>query len=815
MDTERNLNQEDSGNDFNIGLLFHHFMQNWKLFLVSVIVCLLFAAFYLYNATKTYQVSAKILLQDTQKGSFASQMDMLADFGYQGGNSNVENEIEVINSMSVVRGAVLDAGLYISYSRPKLFGVAPIYKGASPVTAMIQAKDLEGLRSSLRIELSTVNDSTYAVSYSYQNPVEGIEIESDEEVIEAFPYLLLTEKGNVLLTKEEGFDKIFDVNITITPLNSATASYKASLGIAPISKTASVAIVATKTAVPGNGIDFITALMESYNNVTNEDKRQVARDTEDFIKQRIAVINGELTEKEKRIANYKKDHQFISPEIDAPQALKNKEGYVKKMEEMEVVMENSKFLNAYVNNPKNDLQSIPSTMGLINDASLSNLIVRYNAEVAVRNQLLLTATAENPALKLQTETVRALQGDIREALAAFDKSLVAQYEVLKKLANEYTSRLKMSPDMERSLIEISRERDIKSQLYTMLLQKYEENALQLAVTANNLRCIDPAMCSSVPVAPRKNMILLAALFMGILLPALYIYIKEMFRTKVASIPEVQSLTALPIVAAVPAKHGLEGRSSSIVVRANSNDIMAEAFRTLRTNLQFVMKKTTGNVIMFTSTVSGEGKTFVSSNFAVSAAMLGKKVLLMGADIRRPRLAEVFNINSKAEGITSYLCAEESEVAMLDKLIIPSTEVHNLYLLPAGIVPPNPAELLAKSNLDVAINYLSKKFDYVIMDTAPIGLVTDSLILSRVVDAVVYVSRIDYTEKAAFDYLNNVVKEGKLQNVSVVVNGDEFDKRKRTYGYVSKGGYYSSTYSYYGYSYSSDAENLRKKKKSFK
>lgn len=805
MDVERNLNNEESGNEFNIGLLLHHFLLNWKLFAVSVAVCLFVALFYVYNATKIYQVSAKILLQDADKGSFASQMDFLSDFGYQGANSNVENEIEVINSMSVVSGAVANAGLYISYSCPKFIGEAPIYKAASPVNATIQAKDLENLRASLQLELNVANDTMYTVSYKYENELEGLDIESEEELIEVFPYLLQTEKGNILLTKQEGFEELFDVNISIAPLKSTAAAYQGSLGIAPISKTASVAIVATNTAVPGDGIDFISALIESYNNVTNEDKRQVARDTELFIKQRIDVINGELTEKEKKLANYKQNNQLLAPEIDAPQVLRNKEEYVKKMEEMEVVMENSKFLNAYVNNPKNDLQSIPSTMGLINDPSLSNLIVRYNSEVSVRNQLLLTATVENPALKSQTETVRALQGDIREALAAFDKSLEAQYEVLKKLADEYTSRLKMSPEMERSLVEISRERDIKSQLYVMLLQKYEENALQLAVTANNLRCIDPAMCSMVPVAPRKNIILLAAIFIGVLLPSLYIYIKELLRTKIATIEEVQAQTTLPIVATIPVKHGLAGRSSSIVVRPNSNDVMAEAFRTLRTNLQFVMKKTSGNVIMFTSTVSGEGKTFVSSNFAVSAAMLGKKVLMMGVDIRRPRLAEVFNIDPKAEGITSYLCADENEVTMLDKLILPSTEVHNLYLLPAGIVPPNPAELLSKSNLDIALNYLSKKFDYVIMDTAPVGLVSDSLILSRVADAVVYVSRIDYTERSSFEFLNGVVKDGKLENVSVVVNGDDLEKRKRTYGYTSNG--YS-----YGYSYSSDTDSPSRKKK---
>ena len=808
MDLERNVNQEENSNEFNLGLILHHFMLNWKLFAVSVVVCLCVAVFYIYNSAKVYQVSAKILVQDDEKGSFASQLDFLSDFGYQSSTSNVENEIEVINSFSVVRDAVLDAGLYVSYSRPKLIGATPIYKMGSPVNAVIKESDLENLKTSLYISLEVNDDSLYSVSYAYENINEGLEIETEPEVIPSFPYLLQTVKGDVLLTRNENVEEVSDVNIRISPLVSAAASYKSLLNISPVSKTASVAYVLTNTTVPANGIDFIDALIVSYNNVTNESKRQVSQDTKDFIQQRIEVISGELSEKEKNLANYKKSNQLLSPEIDAPQVLKNKDEYVKKMEAMELVMENSKFLIAFVNNPKNDLQMIPSTMGLTSDPSLSTLITKYNAEVVLRNQLLLTATAENPALTLQTETVRNLQNDIREALKAYDSSLAAQYETLKKITNEYTSRLRMSPDMERSLIEITRERDIKSQLYVMLLQKYEETALTLAVTANNLRCIDPAMCSAMPIAPRKNMVFAVALVVGLLIPSAFVYIRELLRTKIANPVEVQELTTLPLVATVPIAASVTGRNKAIVVRANHNDIMAEAFRTLRTNLQFLMNKTEGRVIMFTSTTSGEGKTFVSANFAVSVAVLGKKVLLMGVDIRRPRLAEVFNVNSKAEGLTSYLSANEKDVAMLDDFIIPSTEVQNLYLLPAGIVPPNPAELLSRPNIEVALDYLSKKFDYVIMDTAPVGLVTDSLILSRVADAVVYVSRIDYTDKSAFDFLNSLVNEGKMRNVSIVVNGEDMNKRKRGYGYGNK---YSTGYTSYEY-YESDLDGETKKGK---
>lgn len=804
MDNERNFVQEENDSDFNLGLLLHHFLLNWKLFAVSLVICLAVAVFYVYNSTRIYSVSAKILLQDSEKGSFASQFDMLADFGYKDAGSSVENEIEVINSVSVVKAAVQEAGLYISYYRPKLFGFSPIYKMSSPVNAAIQEEDLAQLRSSLQITLEVEEDSTYSVSYTYENVAEGLEVETEPEEIKEFPYLLATEKGNILLTLNEGVELPSDVKIVISPLYSAALAYKGSLVIAPVSKTASVAIVATNTAVPANGIDFIDAVIKSYNDVTNEDKRQVAKDTERFILERIDSISNELGEREKRLANYKKKNQLLTPELDAPQTLRSKVEYVKKMEEMEILMKNCKYLSDFINDSKNDLQAIPSTMGVISEPAMSSLINHYNSEVAERNILLLTATAENPALKVQTELVRSLQSDIRGAVKAYEESLQVQYTLLEKLTREYTDRLEMSPDLERSLAEITRERDIKSQLYVMLLQKYEENALTLAVTANNLRCIDPAMCSSAPVAPRTKMIYLVALMLGVILPALYVYLKEMLRTKISSPDEVEKLTTMPVVASIPIKHGQSSGASSLVVRENKNDIMAEAFRTLRTNLNFIIKKQTSNIIMFTSTVSGEGKTFVSANFAMSVALLGKKVLMMGVDIRRPRLAEVFNINPKAEGITSYLSGDEKDVALLDSLIIQSTESPNLHLLPAGIVPPNPAELLAKTNIETALEYLSKKYDYIIMDTAPVGLVSDSFILSRVADVVVYVARIDYTEKNSFDFINAVVKDGKLKNVSIAVNGDDVEKRR---GLANN---YLKSY-YYGYTYVTDGTKVKVRK----
>jgi capsular exopolysaccharide synthesis family protein len=274
----------------------------------------------------------------------------------------------------------------------------------------------------------------------------------------------------------------------------------------------------------------------------------------------------------------------------------------------------------------------------------------------------------------------------------------------------------------------------------------------------------------------------------------FIYLRVLLHDKFETVDEVQEAITVPCLGSIP-MHETKADRRLIVVEKNKNDIMAEAFRTLRTSLQFVMKKNQGKVVMFTSTVSGEGKTFIAANLAVSTVLLGKKVLLVGCDIRRPRLAEMFDFSANSEGLTSYLAAYEDDVKMLDRLIIPSNVVDGLDLLPAGIVPPNPAELLSSSNLDKAVDYLRGKYDYIVFDAAPVGLVADSLIISRVVDVSLYVMRYDYTQKADLKYLNEVVSSGKLENVSLVLNGEDFNKKM--YGYV-RSGRGSNKYSGYGY-----------------
>lgn len=783
--------KEEGGLDLR--MILGYLRDNWILFVFSVVVCLVGAFVYLRFATPVYNISAKVLLQDSEKGgSVMSPADMLADFGMQSKISNVENEIELMSSMTVVRDAVLDAGLYLKYRWGE---DSTLYKSTTPFIVSLDDEAIASLPKTLKLELAV--DEAGEVKLQWGED-EGDETQLQDAGQLSFPYALEIPTGKVLITRNDDVELApGNITVTVMPVASVSTAYKRALAISPLSKTASVAVLSYNTPDPVEGANFLNAIIVSFNDVTNEAKRQVACRTEAFISERLRSLKNELETMEGSLAAYKKQNELVDPKLDATQVVQKKAEYVKQLEMIDMKIAASKYMNEFVNDPKNDMQMIAASFGVDLDPALVSLLNSYNAKVLERKTLLQTTTDENPALQNATAVLRAMQEDLRAALQTLDQSLTIERTAISILADKYTGRFEMSPEVERQLLTITRECDIKSGLYVMLLQKYEETLLSIQVQSDNISCIDAPYSAGI-VSPNGKMIYLVALFLGLLIPSAFVYLRVLIRNKFDSVDEVQSILNLPYLGSIPTnttRSGLKKQPSKpIVVEQNKNDVMAEAFRTLRTNIQFFMKKSRGKVIMFTSTISGEGKTFLASNLAVSTVLLGKKVLLIGCDIRRPRLAEVFNFDSSLQGLTSYLAGDEDNLSLLDSLIIPSGIVEGLDLLPAGIVPPNPAELLSGSNLDKAIAHLRTKYDYIILDAAPVGLVTDSLIVNRVADIVVYVVRLGCTLKTDAGFITSLVNDKKLENVAIAVNDD--DLSKKTYG--SRG---SNRYSSYGYSYS--------------
>ena len=577
--------------------------------------------------------------------------------------------------------------------------------------------------------------------------------------------------------------------------------YCKSLSIAPTSKTTSVAVISLKNSSLQRGQDFINQLLEMYNRNTNNDKNEIAQKTAEFIDERIGIISKELGSTEANLESFKRDAGITDLTSEAQIALAGNAEYEKKSVENRTQISLVNDLRKYLRG--NEYEVLPSNIGL-QDAALIGAIERYNEMLIERKRLLRTSTENNPTIVNLDTSIRAMKANVQATLEGTLQGLMITKESLDREASRYSRRISNAPGQERAYVSIARQQEIKAGLYLMLLQKREENAIALAATANNAKIIDEAIADDIPVSPKRPMIYLIALILGIGIPVGIIYLIDLTKFKIEGRADVEKLTSVPVVGDIPLTDEKNDKNGSIAVFENKNNLMSETFRNIRTNLQFMLDNDQ-KVILVTSTVSGEGKSFVSSNLAISLSLLGKKVVIVGLDIRKPGLNKVFQLSNKERGITQYLSNPETD---LMELVQPSDVNKNLFILPGGTVPPNPTELLARNGLDKAIETLKKNFDYVILDTAPIGMVTDTLLIGRIADLSVYVCRADYTHKAEYTLINELSFEKKLPNLCTVING--VDLKKRKYGYYYGYGKYGKHYGYgkrygYGYGYGQDTK----------
>ena len=584
------------------------------------------------------------------------------------------------------------------------------------------------------------------------------------------------------------------ITATINKPMRVAKGYCSSLSIAPTSKTTSVAVISLKNSSLQCGQDFINQLLEMYNRNTNNDKNEIAQKTAEFIDERISIISKELGSTEADLETFKRDAGITDLTSEAQIALAGNAEYEKKSVENRTQISLVNDLRKYLKG--NEYEVLPSNVGL-QDAALIGAIERYNEMLVERKRLLRTSTENNPTIVNLDTSIRAMKANVQATLEGTLQGLMITKSNLDREASRYSRRISNAPGQERAYVSIARQQEIKAGLYLMLLQKREENAIALAATANNAKIIDEAIADDTPVSPKRSMIYLIALVLGVGIPVGIIYLIELTKFKIEGRADVEKLTSVPIIGDIPLTDEKNDKNGSIAVFENKNNLMSETFRNIRTNLQFMLDNDQ-KVILVTSTVSGEGKSFVSANLAISLSLLGKKVVIVGLDIRKPGLNKVFHLSNKEKGITQYLSNPETD---LMELVQPSDINKNLFILPGGAVPPNPTELLARNGLDKAIEILKQNFDYVIMDTAPIGMVTDTLLVGRVADLSVYVCRADYTHKAEYTLINELAIEKKLSKLCTVING--VDLKKRKYGYYYGYGKYGKYYGYgkrYGYGY---------------
>lgn len=802
-DGKYNLNtfeEEESGFDFK-SLIIKLFIH-WKWIAISILLCLVCAYFYIRVQTPVYRIQATIMINDEQKGTFQNQMMTLQqDFGIMSTSVGIDNEIEILRSKSIIKQAVIDLKLYTNYSIDGGFASpAQVLYGSYPINVDINREDLDVLTSGIALNITQPNPDTYIVKYQDYDATQNKYIDIKKE-IKNLPCTIQTSIGTLTLTKGTSAPLNPDQELTVSivsPIRMARACLGA-LSIEPTSKTTAVAYISYLDVNKRRGVDFVNQLVVAYNRENNNDKNQVAIKTEEFIKRRLDIVAAELDGTEEQMAQFKRSSGLTNVTGDAQRILTGSTEYEKQSVEIATQLNLLSYLREYVNNPENELMAIPANVGL-SDASLSSSIVKYNEGVIERNRMLRSVNESHPTIIDLTTDLKSMANTIKLSIEAAYDALEIKQKDIERQSVKFTSKLGDAPSQEKVIEGYKRQQEVKSGLYLMLLQKREENSIALAATADNAKLIDAALANDAPVSPRSKMIWLVALAIGVAIPIGLIYLMELLRYKIEGRNDLEKLTKIPILGDVAIAHNLKNGERAIVVKENSNSMMDETFRSIRTNLQFTLDGPDKKVIQFTSSSSGEGKTFVSSNIAMSLALLGKKVILVGLDIRKPRLANIFDLNDQKRGLTTFLSSNPNDKELLFQQIMPSGVNANLDILPAGIVPPNPAELLSRVNLDNAIAFLKEKYDYIILDTAPVGLVSDTLIIARVADATVYICRADYTPKNDLNLLNSLYAESKLKNMSIVLNGVDMTKRKYGYyyGYGNYGRYGRYGYGKYGY-----------------
>ena len=767
--------EEKSAIDFQ--LIYTNLILNWKWFVLSLIVCLGLGYLYLRYATPAYQASTKVLIKDDddskRRGSLGSSMiQSAANLGFMSNSNGIDNEIEILSAHDLAQLAVHDMKIYVNYYHKSAFKDPLVYK-EQEVSVDLDLPHLKKLNAPIKLSIEK-EGTKYHVKGTYHLPIDAFSFEKEasefEKTFDRLPATISTRVGMLTFTPSKIY-KLEDGEVlkaVIVSPEMAAEQYTKNLTVSQTSKTTTIAELVLNDENPQRALDYLNTLLKVYNRQANEDKNEIAYRTEQFINNRLQKINAELGNTEGQLESYKKRNKVIEMKLNATATIANSDTYAQKLQDANTQVELLNELGKYMNEPGNKYQPIPSNVGLTDESS-TELI----------NQL------------------DALTTSIKRAMRQAKLGMEIQRNSIAKQAAEYAGQIGNSPEQERVLTQIGRQQEVKSGLYLMLLEKREENSISLAATADKGKIIDaPSFIGK--VSPKSSIIMLIALVLGLAIPAGILFLIEFFKYKIEGHEDVIKLTQIPVIADIPVASDAakkEGKAD-IVVHQNVNNLMEEIFRGLRTNIQFMLKSDE-KVMMFTSSTSGEGKTFVASNIGISLALLGKKVIMVGLDIRKPRLAELFQIDNHHNGITNLIVRDHNSWEDIQNQILSSGVNSKLDLLMAGPVPPNPGELVTRASLDDIINQLKQHYNYVILDTAPVGLVNDSLQLGRLADLCVYVCRADYTPKASFGMINGLNAEKKLPNMCLVLNGVDLSKKKHSFYYgVGKYGKYGK-YGNYG------------------
>lgn len=759
---------EEQGGGFDLKVIWYLILRYKYFLLISIAACMAVAYAYLkYNTVEIYNTYAKMLIKNPERKSYYASnsiISTLSDMGRRNFSNGFENEMEVLKTRTLNMKVVRDLKLYTSYVKEGNIKDVEIYYRDTPFIVDFDNSMIDSLKQTIVVEMTDKGNGIHT-HITWGKDGTPYEINKD---ITFFPSIIHSQIGDIYILENSNYKfksrKLGrKVTATIRPIAHVSGIFTNMLSAKPSSVETTIAVLSMNDNIPERSRDYLHHLGEVYNSEADDDYTQEAARTASFIDERLKLISRELDMSENQLEQYKRQAGIVDYTADINNNISQRTKYRSELVEIETQQSMLDALTEYTRNKKNYLSVIPTNVGFT-DSHLGSLISSYNAAVRERDNLLETATPNSPLVKQKTEQVASMYGNIVSSLQSAKDQLDIKHRDIESQYQLYDDKARDVPKTQRELGDISRQQEVKAGLYLMLLQKREENAIALASSAYKGKMIEDPITNYSPVSPVKRNYYIVALIIGLLIPFIYHYIREMFRYRIENREDLDKVTDIPVIGMIPFVKALTQGDRTIVVQENKNSVMMEVYRTIRSNLPFVLENGK-NVILFTSSTSGEGKTSVASNLAASIAFVGKKVIVVGLDIRKPRLAGLFDLPDTDKGISNFLSHDPDDTDYIETLIQKSGVSPNLDILPAGPIPPNPSEILERPNLEICINYLRKKYDYVILDTAPIGLVADTLSIAKHADLTLYVIRANYTLKADAGLFNELAAEHRLPNMN--------------------------------------------------
>lgn len=749
------------------------YLRYWPWFMISVFIMVLTAFLYLRYSTQVYQTQATVLIKDTNNNQL-SELAAFEDLGLAGAGlskSEFENEIEVLKSKKLAAQVVDELDLNISYFYQGDVRNVELY-AQRPFTLKVLSS-IKTLPEDLVFKVSDITSTDFSLTHVeservYENQKFGSKIEFDGFVFTLIPEMDAVKNFNY---SEDGF------LVSINTIDEVVRLLQSNVQISSVGQYSSVVQLSTSMAERTKAQDVLNMLIDKYNEDASADKNQVSRNTAQFIEKRLAIITQELDSVESDMVGFKESNRLTDVEAEGQLFLENASDFKKRS--LEVATERE-IINTYIEllSSGNTTSLLPANLGLKEEAATGVDI--YNELVQERNRLLGSAQEGNPVVVQLKNQIDDLRSNILSSLNSLSSSIAIQERDLKNQESQLQGRIRQIPTVEKQLRDIVRQREIKEQLYLYLLQKREETAISLAVTTPKAKVVDKAYSSQFPVSPKPKIVYLGALIFGILIPFLILYSKNLLDTKIHNRIDIEStIPNSPVLGEIPQVE----KGEADIIKANDRSVLAEAFRIVRTNMSYLLSsgENEKKIIYVTSTIKGEGKTFIASNLALTLTSSGKSVLLIGADIRNPQIHRYVN-KPDGKGLSEYLFDDKID----SKSIINDVEIHRqrFDVILSGRIPPNPAELLLTDRFKQLLDDVKDRYDYVMVDTAPTMLVTDTLLISQYADVTVYISRAEYTEKKLLNYPKELIKEEKLKNVAFIVN----DVAQANFGYGTKYGY---------------------------